>query len=1154
MGSCQYLIQKNEAGVFIQDLRGNARRLDPICLKRYLNIINKYVIFSRVRFVLVAGIELLKEVVKYLGKCLGTILLIAGLGWAGPRSEIKFSHLTIEDNLSQSSIFCLLQDSRGFMWFGTEDGLNKYDGYNFKIFRPVPGEPGSVSYNYIKALYEDDKGFLWVGTFGGGFDRFDKDSDQFSHFIFKVDDPNSLSNNYVNTLIGSQSGLLWIGTENGLNRFNSESGEFTRYYHISDDPHSLSSSRITWLYEDQSGELWVGTDRGLNHWEEQTNRFLRINTTGSSPLNLSNDRITHIFEDRLGDLWVGTEEGLNRIDPQRKHIQQYYADSSDPHSLSHNYIYSIYEDKYDVLWIGTLSGLNRLDRETGRFQRFFSEIYNPESLSNNEILSMYEDRSGVFWIGTHIGLNIFDQERKPFFHYQAKVDDLNSLNYDYVYSIWEDSSGVLWFGTYGGGLNKYNRETGRFTHYNHQPENPHSLSNDYVRAIYEDRTGVLWVGTFGGGLDRFDRDAERFSHYRHRPDDPGSICSDFIRCILEDSLGILWIGTIEGLNAFDCNSQRFTSYKYNSDDPSSLSNNYIYALFEDHAGNLWIGTVEGLNRYDRQQDCFTHFFHDRDNPGSLSNSEVLSLYEDSQGHLWVGTPVGLNKFNLENNIFNSYSISDGLPNEVIYSIIEDRRGNLWISTNKGISRFNPRTEEFKNYDVRDGLQSNEFSLGAHFSREDGEMFFGGIHGVTAFYPEEIKDNPYVPPVVLTDFQIFNRSVPIGPHESGKNSVLKKSITETREIELSYNQNVISFEFAALHYASPEKNQYKYIMEGFDRDWNEVGNRRFATYTNLPYGDYTFRVLGSNNDGVWNEKGISLEIRVTPPFWQTLWFKVIVILCGLLLVVVLHQVRTRNIRARNIELGERVEERTAALRQEVNERRKAEQSAQEEIVVRKQVEGKIKAALQEKEVLLKEIHHRVKNNLQIISSLLRLQSSQIRDDETLRMFKDSQDRIKSMALIHETLYQSEDLSRIPFLNYLQRLTTHLISIYRSDSRISDINLRVDGVFLDINQAIPCGLIINELITNALKHAFPKGVDGNIYIKMYSDELGKCTLVIGDTGIGFPAGLDFRETETLGLQLVTGLVSQLEGEIELKEGAQTGAGANTGTEFTIRFRCR
>jgi ligand-binding sensor domain-containing protein/serine phosphatase RsbU (regulator of sigma subunit) len=826
-----------------------------------------------------------------------TALLAAAVVTAGAPSALMaqeeaviFERLSIEQGLSQSIVESIIQDRRGFMWFGTQDGLNKYDGYQFTVKRQDPRDANSLSHNNILSLCEDHTGLIWIGTFNGGLNSYDPSTERFTLYTADVNDPNSLSNNLVRVIFEDHQGSLWVGTGDGLNRFDRATGRFTQYKNDPNDAGSLSHNFVRKICEDGSGFLWIGTNDGLNRFDTAAGTFKRYRNVPGNPKSLSNDAIRALYVDREGVLWVGTEGGLNRFDAQRDAFTRYRAVPGDPNSLSNNAVYSIYEDTRSVLWIGTNGGgLNRFDRKTSRFHSYRNDPFNPLTLSYDEIYALYEDRSGVLWIGTWGGgVDKVDTKRKEFALYRRDPNNPNSLSHDIVWSIYEDESGILWIGTHGGGLNRFDRRTNRFTHYRHDPHNPNSLSNDVVRIILEDRSGIFWLGTNGGGISRFDRKTGRFTTYRNDPGNPHSLSHDEIRCMFQDQYGTIWIGTNGGgLNAFDPKTGIFTRYRNDPRDTSSLSDNYVRVVYEDRAGELWVGTQgDGLNKFDRKTGKCIRFRANPSDPRAINNDYIMSILESKSGAMWIATwGGGLSRFDRSDGSFKSYGEENGLAGNAVYGILEDAAGNLWLSSNNGLSRFNPNTETFKNYGVQDGLQSKEFDALAYFESRSGEMFFGGINGFNAFFPENIRDNPYIPPVVITSFTKLNRE-----------ATLDSLISEMKELKLSYRDYVFSFEFAALDYTAPLKNLYAYKMDGLDREWVYTNaNKRFANYTTLPAGKYTFRVKGSNNDGVWNEAGFSIGITITPPFWGTWWFRAAVILIVVMLAILWYQRRLRTVR-------------------------------------------------------------------------------------------------------------------------------------------------------------------------------------------------------------------------------------------------------------------
>ena len=873
------------------------------------------------------------------------LLPLAALA-SGPAT--RFDRLSIEDGLSQNTVDSIVQDSRGFLWFGTQDGLNRYDGYNFKVFRHDPDDPGSISNNWVEALYLDTKGILWVGTAGGGLDRFDEQTERFVHHQHDAANPNSLSHNIVLSITGDSQGALWVGTYGGgINRFDNVSGQFERFEHNKSNPHSLSNNKVFSIYEDRSGVLWVGTNGGLNRFDRQQQHFDRFNHHPGKSRSLSHDRVNAIYQDNSNTLWVGTDDGLNRFNPQKQQFEVFKHQPSDPYGLSHSNIKDIFQDSRGTLWIGTNGGgldvylpqhppqhqpqhppqhqhqhQPKKSQQTPRFVHFKHHTADPYSLSHNMLRSIHEDRQGVLWFGTFDGgINKLDNQRQHFGHFKRQASDHNSLSHPSIYAIHKDHEGTLWLGT-DGGLNQYRSreqidgwvngqlttpsigEHGGFNHFKHQPAVPRSISHNSIKTIHQDSNHTLWIGTDGGGLNQYNPVTRDFIHFKHLPTNPGSISHNRIWSMFTDSKGILWVGTYGGgLNKYNRQSQTFTHFMHDADNANSLSNDIIYVIVEDSKGVFWLGTNDGLNRFDSQTEQFTAFKYQPSDSKSLSNNAVNAIHEDADGHLWIGTDGGLNKFDRHQQTFTHYRKKDGLANDTIYGILADSQHQLWISTNKGLSKFDPLKEHFKNYTANDGLQSNEFNQNAYFKASNGELFFGGINGFNRFFAEDIKDNQQLPTVVLTDFLLANQSVAVKPKQkTGQKTeqkaeqaelteiyTLPKAINALQHLTLSYEQNLISFEFAALHFTNPMKNQYAYRLEGQDKDWVFTGaKKRWATYTNIAPGNYTLLIKASNKDGYWNKQGKSLSITILPPPWKTWWAYLMyaVALSALLLLTVL----------------------------------------------------------------------------------------------------------------------------------------------------------------------------------------------------------------------------------------------------------------------------
>lgn len=702
----------------------------------------------------------------------------------------------------------------------------------------------------------------------------------FARKLRQKSNPNSLPHNWITAIHEDGEGNLWIGTADGLARLRQEAtakpGDFTVYKHDSRDPNTLNHSYIVSIYPGSGEALWIITyANGLNRLDPRTGRVIRYRPEDYNPAGGSDPasgKINAVLEDRNHNLWIGTAEG-------GLSCRYYEPDHPEPAE--------------------TGAARQGSSKPPNAFISYRNDPLNPQSLSDNLVTAIFEDRSGIIWVGTgRGGLNKINQRNQNFRHYTHIPGNPQSLSDKVVTAIMEDDSASLWVGTAGGGLNKLRSDPRspslyQYTHFRHHAARPYSLSNDAVTALYQDQSGNVWVGTDGGGLNLFDRRSGRFKHYRYDPHSANSISGNRINSITEDQYGQLWIGTNTGLNKFDRFTEKFTQYRHDANNPHSLSHNEVWAIYEDsysQGRTLWIGTrAGGLNKFDRKNEQFIRYMREFDNPHSLNNPAILSIYQDRAGNLWFGTyGGGLNQFNRETEQFTFFSERDGLANNMIFGILEDRQGNLWLSTNKGLSKlilgggeFNSPGITFKNYDVYDGLQGNEFNPSAYCLRRSGEMLFGGVNGMTAFFPDSIKDNFHIPPVILTSMTIFDQP---------RVEMLNRAILQNLPIHLSYRENYLTFEFSALDYTNPRKNRYAYRLEGFNEEWIQCGARRFASFTNLDPGKYVFRVKGANNDGIWNEVGAAVTLIIEPPFWKTWWFYLACAAALLFLIIFLHEYR------------------------------------------------------------------------------------------------------------------------------------------------------------------------------------------------------------------------------------------------------------------------
>jgi PAS domain S-box-containing protein len=804
---------------------------------------------------------------------------------------IRFARIPSSQGLYQVRVSDIVQDDQGFIWFGTLNGLIRYDGYNFKVFKHDLERQESLSGVYIDSLFKDRAGTIWVGT-DQFLDRFDPLTETFSHYHFDVPDSSGLPTT-VNQISQDSSGMLWLSTRKGLFRLDPVTGKTKHFYHDPGDPSSLGDNAIKSTGEDREGRFWVGTSQTLDEFDRNTGKVKRHVLTGESGVGLS------FHEDRFGVFWIvyGPEGSIATFDPKTNKLTRYGFDSRGPESNSKNPAYALLEDHEGTMWFGTaVRGLLKFDREHRRFISYHNLPGDSDSLLDNRVIALFEDREKNIWVGMHdVGPHFFATRPPPFTKFTNSSGSRNRISPGLVGALYEDRQGVLWVGV-NRSLVRIDRKTGLSSSF--QP-----VAGSEVLSIIEDGPDVLWIaGT--NPLLRYNRKTGELRRYIHDRSDPSTLCSGVVERLLIDHRDVLWAATWDGLCRFDPLTQRFTTYK---PDPKTRGLNY-YAIAEDPQGNLWLGGNLGLHRFDPNTDQFTVYSHKSDDPHSLSDNRVLAIYFDRAGSMWVGTQNGLDKFVPRTSTFVVYDERDGMGGNVVSCILEDQRGLLWMSTNKGVSSFDPRTQKFSNYTVADGLPGPDFSgYGACFKSAAGEIFFGGFSGVTAFFPDQVVAdavvaNAFVPPIVLTDFRLFGSPVTLSP-----GSPLKKAVNYTDTIALSHSQNIFSIGFSALSFFNPATNRYRYMLEGLDQKWNEEGSdQRLASYTTLPAGTYMFRVQGASRRGAWSEPGAQLRIQILPPWWNTWWFRALWATACLALLWGLYRVRIKQLRRQEKKLRDVIE--------------------------------------------------------------------------------------------------------------------------------------------------------------------------------------------------------------------------------------------------------
>lgn len=809
---------------------------------------------------------------KLFSKRVVTQLLFFSLLVAAPlfaqQKHIRLERFSLENGLSQSTVQAIFQDQRGYMWFGTQDGLNRFDGYRFTVFKRPQTQDGGLIDNWITALEEDAVGRLWIGS-DAGLCFFDERTEQFT--------PLSLRNSHfvaeprVTALQADGEGGLWIATEQaGLAYLRPKSDSLLFYRRQSLDPDSLPSDTISSLLLDEEHGLWVGTPAGLALLDADRTGFQVV-----VPEATLGGAVNAMTRTPQGDLIIGTEgAGLFRFYPElgKGETLPYNLKQSLP---GWRRVRALAVGAPNDLWVGTFDGLINLNLETGKCRVFRHDPTEATSLCHDVVWSLEIDRGGLLWVGTFSGLNKHNPESRAFNHFRFVTDrragapppaQINRIRAPAADP--QSPENVLWVAT-DNGLVKFYRDEDRVEQFVPDAADPESISSNLVSDVLFDEKGTLWLGTIGGGLNVMDPETQKFRAYRHDPDDLHSISSDRVRGLFIDKSGLFWVCSDDGLNLFDRESGRFQRFHQRPDQPNSLAGNFVWQMVQDWQDRYWVATFNGLTQLSADTRRFVNFHHEAGNPESLSHNRIFSIHVDARRKvLWLGTlGGGLNRFDPETGTFKRYNEMHGMANDVVYGILEDDDHFLWLSTNLGISRFSPEDELFRNYRAQDGLQNNEFNNSAFARLPTGELFFGGINGFNLFHPTDIRDNPLAPPVVLTRFLRYNQEVPLKRESDA--SPLVHPVDYMKSLNLNYEDGVFSFEFAALDYADPTQNRYAYKLEGLDQSWIYTdASRRFATYTNLDPGYYTFRVIAGNRDGVWNRTGKSLPIRIAPPWWRS----------------------------------------------------------------------------------------------------------------------------------------------------------------------------------------------------------------------------------------------------------------------------------------------
>lgn len=1089
---------------------------------------------------------------------LAVLLLFNSFTGFSQNQHFDFEHIGTHEGLSQINVISIFQDSRGFMWIGTTDGLNRYDGYNFTIYRNDPKDDKSINGNYINDIVEDKDGNLWIATLDG-LSKYDRKKENFTRYKHDYNDPESLSSNLINKLILASDGNLWLATQTGgLDCFNLKENRFQHYTHSDKNAASISDNDANCVFEDSRHNLWVGTSTGgLNRLDRKTGIFTKYSDKNENG-RPTGAHVNCIIEDKSHHLWMGTQaDGVAEFDPEKRTFQNFRHNPNSDNSVPGNNIYALGFDTHDNLWIcADNGGFCIFNIQAGNFTTYKYDELDNSSVNGNSIHAVCQDRRGDMWLGAFSGgISLFKKTTESFTHYKHNSFP-NSLSNNYVLALFEDKEKNIWVGTDGGGLNQFDPRKGTFTVYKKEMWGKAGISGNYVLAVSQDDDGSLWIGTWGDGITIMNKD-HSFRYIKNDPANPNSLSGNEVYALTQSRDKTMWVATFyNGLNSYDKKTNSFKHYKHDINDPKSLSSDKLSCMFEDKQGNFWVGTFDaGLNLLDRKTNTFTHFQHD-EKKNSLSNNTVLDIFQDSNGKLWLATFTGLDSFDPQTKHFTVYTKNDGLPSNLIYAVREDDLGRIWASSSAGLSAFNPVNKTFKNYTTEDGLQSDEFKTHSALKTSDGKLYFGGIKGFNSFTPGQVLNEQKFSPLVLTALQIFNKNVPISKSRWDR-SPLTVDISDTRAVRLSYDQSVVTLQYAALDFSSPDKKQYAYLLDNFDKTWNEVGPRTSATYTNLPPGTYTFKVKYKNSRGKWSPVFTSLQITIVPPFWLTWWFKLtaaVVVVGG---VYIIFKLRVARINKQKHRLERLVKERTDSLeKMTANEQRS-----------RIEAENANRA----KSIFLATMSHEIRtpmNGVIGMTSLLANTQQTMEQKEYTETIKNCGEAL--LVVINDILDFSKIESGSMELDVhdfdLRSCVESVLDLFAGKATKIDLVYQIDSSVPPqiIGDQLRLRQILINLVSNAMK--FTKTGEVFISVKVESCENDELVLLfkILDTGIGIPSDkLDklfkaFSQVDSsttrkyggtgLGLAISEKLVKLMGGEITV----ESEVGVGTTFSFTIKSK--
>jgi two-component sensor histidine kinase/ligand-binding sensor domain-containing protein len=1046
--------------------------------------------------------------------CLSFIFLLSLHFLLGQKFPIEFRHINKKMGLDQPFPYSIIQDQEGFIWIGGENGLWRYSGSEFKHYYHKVKDSNSLAYDFVWALFEDSKGNIWAGTYGGGLSKFNPKLNQFTNYIHNKNDDNTISDNKIRGIAEDSNGNIWIGTNKGLNKLNPNSGKF-KHYNVSDGLADLTVRTIK-LSLDQE-KLFISTAQGVNIFDLKNEEFSLIGKATNNIKGLRHPYIYDLLETDDQKLWVATGDGVDVINLKNMEIEQIPNSPDNGLGLSHKVCFSIYENPKNPsrIWFGTMNGINFYDKEKKTFYWVKAHQKNEDNIGGNNIYNVFEDNIGGLWSAVNNG-GVYHSH--PVFN-KFKLDSFLPKTTDkylnrYTSFIKHDEDELL-ITSYSGLIVK-NENHNDVDIYKFKGGDPSTVNR--LTQITRWNENEYLISVWGNFIYHWDHQNKKLTQLKNDLQDSDL---EFNLRIYIDHKKRIWLGnSLKGLYRYYLDKQELKPFPVS--DLSNAENSgdeYVKFITEDQKNRLWVGTADGLHLYDEKNNKFIKF-ESSTKEGYLSNGNINHISQSRENGLWISTEVGLNFFNFKDSSFTRYFKNDGLPSNVISSALEDESGDLWIATASGLSKMN-KAGKFSNYDQNDGLREEYFIFGSAYKDQKGILNFGTSREIIHFNPSEIQYNKVPPKVYFNQLSINNQ--PINAHERPK--ILNKSLSKTKSIVLSPQDFLVNIDFDALNLINGQKNKYTLFMEGLDESWRPASIKKSITFSNLKPGEYNLRLKAFNDENIWSKEEASLAITVLPYWYKSIWFRALLSITIILIVGLVLRWRFNQIKNRNKILEDLVSNRT----EEVLAQKEEIESQNEKLLFRNE----------RIELLLRELNHRIKNNLQLISSILNLHSRSTDNIDAKMALTEGKLRMQSLSLLHQKLYMTEKYTEVDCKEYIKELIDYLSIAFKSNYSDVRFNLDIDEFRLNLDQAVPLGLILNELVTNSLKHSGKDNLVIDFTAKKYQDQI---TIKLKDNGKGISKS-QFENSSSFGISIIKSLIDQLDGKISVE--------CDDGNHFKISF---